>query len=82
MSTKIVVVSLCGCGCFFTEFLLRNFKVTVEVLYLEKNKKNTKKQVSRARGIVGHRQNVKLVVRRTKLREFMESSTSGSVKFV
>ena len=56
-------------------------KVTVEVLYLEKNKK-TQKQVSRVRGIVGPRQNVKLVVRRTKLREFMDRSTSGSVKFV
>ena len=47
-----------------------------------KKQKKHKKQVSRVRGIVGPRQNVKLVVRRTKLREFMESSTSGSVKFV
>ena len=48
----------------------------------KKKQKKHKKQVSRVRGIVGPRQNVKLVVRRTKLREFMESSTSGSVKFV
>ena len=62
---------------------LKSYSDTVEVLYLEKKQKNTKnKLVSRVRGIVGPRQNVKLVVRRTKLREFMERSTSGSVKFV
>ena len=47
MSTKIVVVSLCGCVRLFTEFLLWNFlllikKVTLEVLCLEENKKHKK----------------------------------------